>query len=77
MGLFSRADRCPKCGGSMDLDTNTAFNNMRRAANANDFSALGAAMMIGGPTYHKCKKCGYIEKRTPTSYGVSKQPYNG
>ena len=50
---------------------------MQRAANANDFSALGSMMIIGGDVYYRCTKCGYVEVRSNTAYGVSKRPYTG
>ena len=78
MGLFSgKYGNCPKCRGRFELATDIAMQQMQRAANANDFSALGSMMMVGGDTYFRCPKCGYIEVRSTTAYGVSKRPYKG
>ena len=78
MGLFSgKYGSCPKCRGRFEPAHDIAQKKMQQAANANDFSALGSMMMIGGDVYYRCTKCGYVEVRSNTAYGVSKRPYTG
>lgn len=81
MGLFSKMmDRCPKCGGIMEPDHETPRKIVQQRANISaeaGFNAIGELYSLNSGTYYKCRKCGYIEKRTVSSFGVVKQPYKG
>ena len=78
MGLFtSSVDKCPKCRGKMEPDTNLAMQVQQKAVDRGDLQAAFAGMMLGGPSYFRCTRCGYQEERKAYNGQFIRRPYNG